>query len=180
MASSERTLIARSIATGIRPEMEVLEIESESQLLESALDTRIKFVDLNGDGIPDVIAQGLVDCSPTGNCSFWIFPKTPTGYRLLLDGFGQTFTIQRSKTNGFHDIVVSMHGSATESRLTDFRFEDGHYVEVGCYYANWAVLDGNEIHELKEHQISPCRERDDSKSRRALVCSNYNSSQSFA
>jgi hypothetical protein len=152
----DKHLIAAAIASQLRPNMSELEIESEDQLRKSALDTRIKLIDLNHDGVPEVVAQGVVNCSPTGNCPFWIFRRTRRGYKSLVEEYGQTFTIQKTSTNGFRDIVVSMHGSATESGLTDYRFDGDVYRETGCYNASWTVLEGENLRELKEPRIAPC------------------------
>ena len=56
------------------------------QPTENAAETRVKLADLNGDGVPEAICQATDDesCSPTGNCSFWIFQKGATGYKLIL------------------------------------------------------------------------------------------------
>jgi hypothetical protein len=47
--------------------MEIVGIDSEQQLKNAILDTAVELVDLNGDGIPEVIAQGTYKegCSPT-------------------------------------------------------------------------------------------------------------------
>lgn len=54
-------------------------------------------------------------------------------------------------THGYHDVVISMHGSATQSGLIEFGFADGIYSMKGCYSADWKDLQGNEV---KEPQIS--------------------------
>lgn len=152
-----RTLIAAAISSQLRPQMDDFEINSEDQLRRAALDTRIKMVDLNHAGILEVLAQSTVGCGATGNCEFWIFQKSRDGYRLLLAGEAQTFTIQKSRTNGFSDIVLGMHGSATETGLTVYRYEGGVYQEVGCYLASWTILEGEEVRQLKEPLITACR-----------------------
>ena len=99
-------------------------------------------------------------CSPTGNCPFWLFRKTKHSYKLLLYAEGiQSFTIERTRTNGFRDIVLAMHGSATESQLTLYKYANGAYHDVACYDANWTVLEGDTIRELKEPRITPCGTR---------------------
>ena len=128
---------------------------------EQALQTRVKLVDLNGDGVPELICQasGFDLCSPTGNCAFWIFQKTPAGYRRLLSrGSVQNFTIQPTRTSGFADLVLGMHGSATEQVLSLYRFREGQYRKAGCYDASWQYLgkDG-EYHDSKQPRITPCR-----------------------
>lgn len=156
MSNSDKAAIAKAIEEQIRPDMFDLGIKSEDQLVKAALDTRIKIVDLNQDGVPEVVAQAMADCSGDGNCSFWVFKKTSHGYTLLLNGFGQTFTIQKGSANGFRDIVVAAHGSATDSGLTLYRYEDGGYKDVACYEANWAPLGKDGQHQyLKEPRITP-------------------------
>lgn len=136
------------------------EITSEAELQQAVLDTRTALIDLNDDGVAEVVAQGMVDCGATGNCPFWIFRKTKLGYELLLDGEAQTFTIQKSKTNGFHDIVLSTHGSSSSGNLVDYHYEEGAYQQAGCYDYDWTVLEGDNVRELKEPRITPCGERE--------------------
>lgn len=156
ITNAERKALASAVQEQLRPEMADFEISSESQLEEAALDTRVKMIDLNGDGTPEVIAQGMSGCGATGNCSFWVFRKTGKHYELILNGYGQTFTIQKESTNGFKDIVVASHSSATDSGLTLFRCKDGSYHEAGCYEANWAPLgEDGRVHELKEPRVTP-------------------------
>jgi hypothetical protein len=71
----DRKAIAAAIQEELRPNMKDLNIDSEEKLREVALKTRVKMIDLSGDGIPEVVAQAIPDCSPTGNCSVWIFRK---------------------------------------------------------------------------------------------------------
>ena len=158
LAEADRKAIVGAIAEELRPGMADLEIESEERLWNVALDTRVKRIDLNGDGVLEVVAQGMVECSPTGNCPFWIFQKAGKAYRVLLEGYGQTFTIQPNRTNGYNDVVVSMHGSATQSGLTDYRYDGTRYMRRGCYNAEWEILEGEHVQELKVPRITsfPC------------------------
>jgi hypothetical protein len=162
---AERTAIAEAIANQVgpyRPEMKFMGIDSEQRLRDAILDTRIELVDLNDDGVPEVIAQGTLKegCSPTGNCAFWIFQKSGREYRLLASrGAVQTFQVQRSRSNGFSDIVVEMHGSATERTLRLLQYGRGKYHVAGCYDANWTVLEGDTVRELKEPLLTPCKAR---------------------
>lgn len=106
---------------------------------ELALDTAIDSIDLNDDGTGEVIARSLGRflCSPTGNCPLWVFQKSGSGYRLLLEGFGQRFTIEISTFNHYNDIVISTHGSATSGDLDLYRYEKGGYQYAACYNYNW-------------------------------------------
>ncbi|MDR3676641.1 MAG: hypothetical protein P4N24_14205 [Acidobacteriota bacterium] len=160
----ERAAIARGIANQLRPEMPDLGIETEEQLEDVALDTRVKMVDLNADGIPEVIAQGMGEhenCSPTGNCPFWIFQKSNHEYTPLFSVMEsvQTFTIQPSRTNGFSDIVIETQFSADQCGISLLRYSEGRYDYAGCWVAYWSVQEGDTVRQLKEPRLLPCEER---------------------
>lgn len=156
ISEDERAAIVSALETQIRPYMADAGIESESQLKDAALRTRIAMIDLNSDGTPEAIAQAMVACGAGGNCPFWVFQKTPDGYQLLLDDSAETFTIQKASTNGFSDIVVSNHDSAFESGLGLYQYKDGKYREAACYHATVAVEEGGAIRRLKEPQLRAC------------------------
>jgi len=132
---------------------------TEEEWLAIAGDTRIKLVDLNGDGVPGVIAQGSGDlsCSPTGKCDFWVFSRVGETYKVILEREAiENFTVQPTLTNGYHDIVLGMHGSATEQELFVYRFTNGRYRKSACYYAYWQRLVGGKLQHFKEPVITPC------------------------
>lgn len=137
-----------------------IEIKSEQDLQELAGQTRIKAVDLNGKGVQEFLAQSADSdlCSPTGNCESWVFRRNgETDSVILHSSFAQTFTIQPTLTNGFHDLVLAMHGSATEQTLRLYRFDGSKYRVTACYEANWEIneKDGS-IRDSKEPRITPC------------------------
>jgi hypothetical protein len=161
VTKTERIAIARIIAHQFRPDMRDYEIESEQQREDMVLDTRVKMVDLNGDGIPEVIAQGTnkQGCSPTGNCPFWILQQSGHEYRLLFEWEAiQSFTIQPGRTNGFSDIVIKQHGGYNQSGITLLRYGEGVYREAGCWGAYWFVREGDTVRDLKEPRLVPCGE----------------------
>jgi hypothetical protein len=157
----EREAIAVAITEELKSNKEDFDLDTEENLREAVMKTRVKMIDLDGDGVPEVVAQAFAGCSATGNCPFWIFRKTGKHYEPLLETYGQTFTIQKHSTRGYKDIVVSVHGSATQFGLTDYHYSDGQYVAAGCYNGEWEVLEGNEVRELKVPRITP------------YACSNY-------
>jgi hypothetical protein len=159
VTEEQRKAIAGAIADQIRPMMADLSIESETDLLKAALDTRVKLIDLSADGVREVVAQGMVNCGATGNCPFWVWRKGKGKYELLLEGYAQTFTIQESVTNGFYDIVLSTHGSSSSGDLKVYRYHDGAYQEAGCYDYDWDVVEGEKVRELTEPRLTPCSER---------------------
>ena len=152
-------MIAGLLAADLRSE-QAGDFENEEQLQKYVWDTRITFADLNDDGTPEVIAQGFGElvCGATGNCTFWAFRKVKGGYSILVHTSGvQTFTIQRTRTHGFHDLVLASHYSASESGLRWMRIQNGVYREAGCYGAVWWAWQGGELKPLKEPRVTPCK-----------------------
>jgi hypothetical protein len=159
LTPEERKALIEAISVLFRPGRKIGSAASEKKLLKDVMDTYVKLVDLNGDGIPDVIAQGTGEesCSPTGNCDFWVFMRSGSGYKLILDkGAVQTFAISSRRTNGFNDLVLGQHGSAYERDLFVYHFADGRYRLGPCYSASWERLVGDEWQELKNPIITPC------------------------
>lgn len=160
LAPAERQRLIVAIARQLRSLAAGLGIGSEEEMRATATQTRIKYVDLNGDGTPEVIAQAGGEksgCSPTGNCMFWVLYRRGGKYNILLEAEAQTFTVRSSRSINFFDIVLTRHGSAFESEVTVYKFNGSSYGECGCYTAQWARLgDDGEQHRLKEPQITPC------------------------
>jgi hypothetical protein len=160
---AERSALIEAIAALLRPRMADLDIHTENELHSIVADTRIKFIDLNDDGIPEVIAQvwGVrAGCGATGNCPFWVFSKSDSGYKLILGKDGwvfQIFTVEPTVTNGFHDLVLGMHDSASEKTLYIYQFKNGRYRRGACYDADWAPMNAKGWHELKNPLITPCK-----------------------
>lgn len=157
LRDDDKQALAAAIATRIRPMMSDLQMSTEAELRKATLDTRIKLFNLDGKNTSEIIAQATVDCGATGNCPLWIFRRLRSSYKLLLDTYGQTFTIQPTRTNGFLDVVVGTHSSASESSLANYRYRDGSYAEEGCYVAQWEVLENGVTRQLSEPRISPCK-----------------------
>jgi len=153
-----------AVAAQLRPFMSNLGIESEEQLREAAAQIQIKVVDLGDNGAREFLAQGVGVgptipslCSPTGNCEVWVIRLNGSKYSVILHRTAtQTFTIQPTLTNGFHDLVLGQHGSATDTGLTLYRFDGSKYRRIACYDADWSFLgkDG-EYHTRKEPRLTP-------------------------
>ena len=111
---------------------------TERELIERSWATAVRITDLTGDGIPEVITQGpSTDCRPTGNCPFRVFAKTLTGYAPILRCIAQTFSLEGRAGSKSLDIVVGMHGSATERTFWVYRLSGGTYREIDCWDAVW-------------------------------------------
>lgn len=156
IAETDRSAIAQVLEKEIRPYLADLGDDSQKRLEEEALSTRIKLIDLDQDGTPEVVAQAMVACGASGNCPFWLLRKKAEGYTLLLEDTVETFTVQKTRTNGFSDIVLASHDSAFEETIDVYRYEGGEYKDVGCYDAVVAVLDGDVIRRLPEPRLKPC------------------------
>jgi hypothetical protein len=161
ITAEERAALVDGLAEQLRAS-----IGTKSNLRALALKTRVKLVDLNGDGRPEVIAQPVGDevCGATGNCFFWVFEKTASGYRLLLDAKDgdpkpgiQVFTIQPTRSQGFSDLVLGTHDSASERTLYLYRYHDGRYRQTDCYNADWWSTQGGSWHQLKQPEVTPCQ-----------------------
>jgi hypothetical protein len=159
ISPDERKALIEAISIQLRKGKQIGNAASGKKLLNDVLETRVKFIDLNGDGIPEVIVQGSGEysCSPTGNCDFYVFMRSGNGYKLILEkGAVQTFTISSRRTSGFNDLVLGQHGSAYESGQFVYRFSDGIYRKGPCYNVSYQRLVGDEIQDLNEPDITPC------------------------
>jgi hypothetical protein len=115
---------------------------STDQMRKLAANTRIELIDLNGDGKDEIIAQGngLGPCGGTGNCIVLVLQRGPEGMRLLVDsrekgGGFEKIRVLDTSTNGFRDIVLATHDSASDRTLEVFRFANEKYRMAKCYIA---------------------------------------------
>jgi hypothetical protein len=117
-------------------------------------DFRVSQVDLDGDGIPELIVfpTGECFCSPTGNCDFWIYRTTRTELQPILDSDGiQSFKVLTNRTKGYLDISTYSHSSASEGDLKIWKFDGKFYRVAECYEQSWSFNDEKgEQHILKQ------------------------------
>jgi hypothetical protein len=135
---------------------------SDDRIREVASTTRVRFVDPGGEGKPLVFATSLGlegGCDALVNCPFWIFRHSEDGYVSLLDTVATSYTIQPTSTNGFSDLVISRHTSASESQLTLYNYAEGKYVAAGCYTATWTAAKDKDS-DTPDPAISPCKEEE--------------------
>ena len=153
ISAEDRTALLHAFAR------EYSDYPSPPNPMERAEQTRVKFIDLNGDGVPEVIEQPIGNICGAVNCPVYVFQETGTNYRVILKkGAAQTITVQRTRTNGYVDVVVGMHGSATEEGLFVYQFSGGQYRRTHCYNESLTEVgkDG-EVHELETPRITPCK-----------------------
>lgn len=157
--ANDKQSLRKAIVALLAPKIDSFGKSPQQKLQQLIDETRIKPVDLNGDGVTEIIVQAGDDesCSPTGNCTFWILARSGVGFKTILKrGAVQTFSIQDAKTNGYRDLVLEMHGSAFDQGLYVYRFRDGRYQRAGCYNASWQRLVGDDYIDLKKPDITPC------------------------
>lgn len=161
--SVEKATLIKTIASLVRPYMKDNEINSERELITLAANTRVELIDLDGDGVPEIIAQAndiKMGCGATGNCTFWVLKKVSESYKLLLDtsdndgiGGAELLTVGNSRTNGFSDLVLAAHDSASEKTLFVLRYRNGIYRETACYDASWVSTEGGKWRDLNDPVI---------------------------
>lgn len=156
LSDSDRAALIRAIEGKLRPSAGDLGVSTEKEFAHMASATRIKVVDLNGDGIPEVIAQsmGTDTCGAVGNCALWVFKKTASGYSSILDSGSQSFVVEATRSNGYSDLTLALHDSATRKQLYLFRFRSGRYRETACFDANWSPEINGPV--LKHPVITRC------------------------
>jgi hypothetical protein len=118
-------------------------------------------LDLNLDGKSELSIYLRDSCSPTGNCLIWIYQIQENRHALLLKAAHvQRIEPQTTFTNGYLDIMASMHLSAYDSFLTLYKFDGRTYRREACFDRSYRVLDeqGNSriLDEPKVTQIQ-CR-----------------------
>jgi hypothetical protein len=134
------------------------EWKAQDNSANMAGDTSVATSPLGPPEEEDLIVTDQSGCSPTGNCSILVLRPIKKQYRVVLEAIGQTFTATSARANGFHDIQVRMHGSATMSTVKIYKFNGTRYVRTGCYDEISGELDkeGN-LQELDKPRRTPCQ-----------------------
>ena len=100
-------------------------------------------IDLNKDGIKEIKIRGKFGnfCGATGNCSEWIFGRTrkSTKYKLLLESGGEYFHVRKSSANGYKDIYITTHDSASSSYHMIYKFSEKRYQENKCWFEDYSM-----------------------------------------
>ena len=163
LSEVERSRLLDAVESQLRPSMSYAGIKSEKELRDAAGQDRVAMIDLSGSGREKafvVQGSGQYECSPTGNCGVQVFRPRRQRYAVILDGTAQAVWIWPTQTNGFQDVVLGMHGSATSTALKLYKFDGSRYHRMACYIADLEYLDQEgTIHELEEPRITPCGQR---------------------
>jgi hypothetical protein len=114
-------------------------------------------VDLNHDGVPELVVhgQGRI-CGPYW-CPYWIYRRTSAGYERLLDaGNVQRLEPQATASHGYRDVTAWRHGSAWDGDVALYKFDGRQYRSAKCTHYSYTYLDARDVrHELKRPRITP-------------------------
>ena len=115
-----------------------------------------KVVDLNDDGQAEIIVHQIADCTATGNCPFWVFQKEKNDYKPILDtNMIQSFKLRKTQANGYKDLDLMTHNSASSSYHQLFKFNGKKYKAQECWWADYEYLDATEqLHQFKKPRIN--------------------------
>lgn len=102
-----------------------------------------------GVGHHALVVRGSGDClcSPTGNCEVWVF-ETPAGGAptlLLRASAVQEVTLKESASNGYRDLVTSMHASGGDADLSLYQFDGKEYRLKECMRRTWTDAQGRRL-----------------------------------
>lgn len=114
-------------------------------------------LDLNGDGVPELVIRGRNAICGANNCVAWVYGRTATGYTRLMDaGSIQHLEPQRPRRHGYRDVMTSMHGSAWDGTLTLFRFDGRRYRRTRCFAYTHRVVDAQgRVRDLEQRRVTP-------------------------
>jgi hypothetical protein len=104
----------------------------EGDVAGFAKSVKVQLVDLNGDGKAELLVP-LNDCSNGANGPLFVYRQTSRAYVLLLEATGQEMTPQQAVTNGYRDLEVVGHTSASEQAVDVYKFIRGRYRRVKTF-----------------------------------------------
>lgn len=111
-----------------------------------------QFLDLNEDKINDYIISIENRCSGH-NSPYFIYQSVKNKQVLLLNTVSNGIRVEKSKTNGFHNLLVSSHHSCCSGAYDIYKFKAGKYRLSECFV--WESVDtenGKKRAEVKPHK----------------------------
>ena len=104
--------------------------DEDKQIITKHL--RIRFKDINGDSVPEVILTVNHQdwCGAGGNCNTWIYQETEGDYKLILED--SNLKVTDTFTNGYRDIVSKVPDGFCSKN--EWRFDATTYKYDGKAY----------------------------------------------
>lgn len=93
----------------------------------------VEAVDLNRDGQVDFLVRTGNACGISQNAPAFIYRWTPRGYALMFEGDCIFVESLESSTNGYLDIKVTSHSSASVREIAVYKFIRNRYRAVECF-----------------------------------------------
>ena len=120
----------------------------------------VRPIDLNDDEHPEIIVEARGQVCGAANCPAWVLSKSGGDYELLLDIYAeQSIQVLPSKTNGYADLLVAMHGSAFEYTEVLYKFAGAGYGSARCTDVSYQYADADGVfREHKKPQRTECRQ----------------------
>jgi hypothetical protein len=134
-------------------------VSSERSLAEELDDIRVARAALHSAAHSELLVQASDDCncSPTGNCGFWVLHKSGRGFDVLLATDNvQSFSVQNTRAHGYRDLMTSSHGSATMHELTLYKFDGKQYRQMDCAMEEYVVREDGSIADRPVITSMPC------------------------
>ena len=90
-------------------------------------------IDMNSDGRKELAIEW--DCSPTGNCEFFIYEKIGKSYRKILEAVNGVnyFRFRKQSYKSYKNIEARIHGSWNSGDGVIYRFNGKEYKPVKCF-----------------------------------------------
>lgn len=127
----ERSAIIALVFAGSRPSECLGYMRTEAQEIDTIRIARVNLAARERDLL--VQASDNCNCGGTGNCEFWILREKPGGFDTLLEtNMVHLFSVERSSSNGYKDLMTSAHGSAFYSDLALYQFDGKRYRKTHC------------------------------------------------
>jgi len=98
-----------------------------------------------------VQGMGSCMCGAVGNCPFWLLDSD---MHLLIASRAQEFALLPQLKNGMRNVVLRLHGSATDSSWALYQFDGKHYRPSQCADVNYSP---NPDRILKRPKVTPQR-----------------------
>ena len=90
--------------------------------------------------------EGLGSClGGANNGPYWVFAQVRGMWREVLSATGQSLDPLHSRTNGWYDLELQQHSSATESVHIIYRFDGATYRSARCFVLTFPSDDDGKI-----------------------------------
>lgn len=89
----------------------------------------VRRLDLDADGRPDWIVNGLHRCLQQPHAGYWwLYEETPRGRRVLLRGApAATLVVLPARSSGYRDLEAHGTGGRGDERIESYRYDGERY-----------------------------------------------------